>query len=63
MSRWARGLGSPPADCKLAILDSAADDDKAKPEEFYAKLSGSEDIGALYAQRIDIACPRKTAAQ
>lgn len=56
-------LGSPPAGCKLAILDSVADDDEAKPEDFYAKLSGSEDIGALYAQRIDIACPRKTAAQ
>ena len=56
-------LGSPPAACKLAILDSVAEDDAAKSEDFYAKLSAADDIGALYAQRIDIACPRKTAAQ
>jgi len=56
-------LGSPPAACKVAILGSIAEADADKSEEFYAKLSAADDIGALYAQRIDIACPRKTAAQ
>lgn len=56
-------LGSPPAACKLAILDSVAEADANNSEEFYAKLSAADDIGALYAQRIGINCPRKTAAQ
>jgi ABC-type uncharacterized transport system substrate-binding protein len=56
-------LGSPPAVCKAAVLGSVADSDANNSEEFYAKLSAADDIGALSAQRIEIGCPRKTAAQ